>query len=130
MKRFLTILVIAFLPACAQLGLAPAQSFGERLAYAYTINASARNSAANALDAKRIGVSDAKHVLDTTNTVRAALDEAAKIGCPKAPPSADPTKPQNCLDGSAIPATAIGKLEFGLSIAQSAQSFLTTLGVK
>lgn len=75
----ITVLYIAYLIAgCAQLGLEAPQSFEERLAYAVTQNAAARQAAANALNAGDIGKADAEYVLKTTDSGRELLD-AAKV---------------------------------------------------
>lgn len=70
------VLFTAWVSSCAYLGLEPAQSFDERLAYAVTQNAAVRTAAANALEAKTIDVDDAKRVLAITDQARTALDAA------------------------------------------------------
>lgn len=69
---------IAFLvlAGCAQLGLAPASTFEERLAYSVSQNAAVRQAAANSLDAGEIELTDAQFVLKTTDEARTLLDAA------------------------------------------------------
>lgn len=75
-----TAFYVAFLvlAGCASLGLEAPQSFDERLAYAVTQNAAARQAAANALDAGDIQLADAQYVLKSTDSARELLD-AAKV---------------------------------------------------
>lgn len=126
---------LAFLPACSTapgegsgITLTAPRSFSETLVYGYRTNALVRRSAASALQAGVISKSDAQHVLDTTNTVRSALDEARKAGCPaltKEPQDGD--KPA-CLEG--LPDSTVGKLRFAVGLADQAFGFLKALGVK
>lgn len=67
---------LLMLGACASLGLEPAQSFDERLAYAVSQNAAARQAAANSRDAGEIEVTDAQFVLKVTDEARTLLDAA------------------------------------------------------
>ncbi len=90
MKKLLSFLffltTVSFVPGCAQLGLAPAQSIDQQIAYAYTVNASVRSTAADLLTAKTINMADAKMVLSMTDQVRSALDiarVAVAAGIPK-----------------------------------------------
>lgn len=79
----LTALYIVFLllTGCASIGLAPATTFDERLAYAVSQNAAVRQAAANSLDAGEIQLQDAQYVLKTTDETRTLLDAAkAAIG--------------------------------------------------
>lgn len=76
LARFIPALLALLIVGCASLGLAPASTFEERLAYAVTQNAAVRTAAANSLDAGDIGVDDAKRVLAVTDQVRTALDAA------------------------------------------------------
>jgi hypothetical protein len=67
------------LVGCAQVGLQPAQSFDQQLAYGYAGVTSARISATNALKAGSIKKEDAQQVLDLTDQARALLDGARAI---------------------------------------------------
>jgi len=68
--------LLFLLTACASLGLAPASSFEERLAYAVSQNAAVRNAAAVSLERQEIALEDAQRVLKITDEVRTALDAA------------------------------------------------------
>jgi hypothetical protein len=68
--------LLFLLTACASLGLAPASSFEERLAYAVSQNAAVRNAAAASLERQEIALEDAQRVLKITDEVRTALDAA------------------------------------------------------
>lgn len=70
------ILFIALLVGCAQLGLAPAKSFDQQVAYGYSSVASVRVSTANALNSGLIKVDDAKQVQALADQARAGLDGA------------------------------------------------------
>lgn len=123
-RHYLSLLILAFvLAGCQSLGLEAPQSFGESLAYAYSQNAAVRSSAAQALTTGAITKADATQVLTTTDTARSALDEARKLGCPTA---AQP--PAGCLDGSAVPATALGKLQLASGLLAQVQAFLKSPG--
>ncbi len=75
-KLAIIIPFLLILTACASLGLAPASSFDERLAYAVSQNAAVRNAAAVSLERQEIALEDAQRVLKITDEVRAALDAA------------------------------------------------------
>jgi SOS response regulatory protein OraA/RecX len=111
-RSFLLILLVA-LSACQQLGLVQPQTFTEQLAYSYSQNAAIRKSAADALNAKTISKSDAQQVLTTTDTVRAALDEAKALSGKGGDTS-----------------TALGKLQLAQGLLQTVQAFLASRGVK
>jgi hypothetical protein len=69
-------LIGLFITGCTSLGLAPASTFEERLAYAVSQNAAVRQAAANSLEAGDITLDDARHVLKLTDEIRASLDAA------------------------------------------------------
>lgn len=140
MKKLFTsiLLAVALLTGCASTGTpsAPGQGssapitvprdFGEGLVYGYTTNATVRRGAAAALNAGIISKADAQHVLNTTNTVRTALDEARKAGCPAMPTEPKENDKPACLSG--LPATTVGKLSFAVGLADQALAFLKTSG--
>lgn len=68
---YLSFLILA---GCASLGLAPATTFPEKLAYAVSQNAAVRQAAANALEAGDIAIADAQSVLKLTDEARTLLD--------------------------------------------------------
>lgn len=127
--------IFALLPACSTapgqgsgVTISAPRTFGESLVYGYRTNALVRRSAASALQAGVISKSDAQHVLETTNTVRSALDEARKAGCPELTKEPADTDKPACLEG--LPDTVTGKLKFATGLADNAFSFLKALGVK
>jgi hypothetical protein len=69
-------LTFLLLTACASLGLAPAATFEEKLAYAVSQNAAVRQTAANSLEAGDIALADAQSVLKLTDEARTLLDAA------------------------------------------------------
>jgi hypothetical protein len=98
--------LFALLAGCAQLGLAPATTFDERLAYAVSQNAAVRTAAANSLDAGEIQLQDAKFVLKTTDEARTLLD-AAKLA-----------------SGAGDVSTAEGRLGVAVSVLTNLQAYL------
>lgn len=66
--------VVLLLGACSLLGLTPATSPSQGLAYAYGTLASIRTSTANALGAGTISTTQAQSVLTYTDKARTALD--------------------------------------------------------
>ncbi len=105
-------LVFVLLTACAQMGIQPAQSFDQRLGYAYATTTSIRASTAAALDAKTIKASDAQNVLVITDQARAILDQAKAFN----------------IAGDT--STAIGKLTLATGLLTQLQQFLISRGDK
>lgn len=68
--------LVLMLAACAQLGLAPAKSFDDRLAYAYGTNTALREASTAALNAKQITSSDMEHIMAVNDQARSILDAA------------------------------------------------------
>lgn len=99
---------VAFLllAGCATLGFEAPQSFDERLAYAVTQNAAARNAATAALDAGDIQLADAQFVLKETDNGRTFLD-AAKVA-----------------SGSGDVKTAEGRLTLAANVLTELQKYL------
>ncbi len=105
--RKLAIIPFLFLlAACAQLGLAPASTFEERLAYAVSQNAAVRNAAAVSLERQEIALEDAQRVLKITDEVRTSLD-AAKVAA-----------------GAGDVSTAEGRLQLATAILVELQNYL------
>lgn len=71
-------LFLLLLAGCAQLGLEPAQTFEDRLAYAVSQNAAVRIASARSLDAGDITADDMQSVMKINDEVRTILD-AAKV---------------------------------------------------
>lgn len=97
---------VLLISACAQLGLAPASTFEERLAYAVSQNAAVRQTAAVSLENGEIALDDAQRVLKLTDQVREGLD-AARFAA-----------------GAGDVSTAEGRLQLATSILVELQSYL------
>jgi hypothetical protein len=69
-------LLALLLSGCAQLGIAPAKSFDDRLAYAYGTNTAIREASTSALNAKQITSEDMEHVMAVNDQARSILDAA------------------------------------------------------
>lgn len=110
-KHYLLFLLV-LLSACAQLGLAPAQSFDDKLAYSYAQVASVRQSAAVALTTGTIKKEDAIQVQALADQARAGLDAART-----AQASGDTT-------------TAMGRLQLANSVLTQLAVYLQKRGVK
>lgn len=102
----ITVAYLLILAACASVGLQPAQTFDERLAYAVSQNAAVRQAAANSLDAGEIQLQDAQFVLKTTDEARTLLD-AAKVA-----------------SGAGDVSTAEGRLGVAVSVLSQLQNYL------
>lgn len=77
-RYYFTVLLLVLLAGCAQLGMAPAQNFDQKLAYAYGVHTAVINATAAALDAKSIRSTDAEQVKTLADQSRSLLD-AAKV---------------------------------------------------
>lgn len=106
MRKFAIVPLLLILTACAHLGLAPASSFEERLAYAVSQNAAVRETAAVSLERNELALEDARRVLKITDEVRTALD-AARLAA-----------------GAGDVSTAEGRLQLATSILTNLQIFL------
>lgn len=106
MKKFFLTWAIVLLTACASVGGgAGPQTFNQKLFVAASALAEMRNSTATLLQAKRISVEDAEHLLEQTDMLRAGLDLAHTTSF------ADPT-------------AADAKLQQTLLILQATQAYL------
>ena len=76
MKSIGLVSIVLLFFGCTALGLAPAKSFDQQLAYGYSTVASIRQSAANALTTGVIKVEDAEQVQKLADQARAGLDVA------------------------------------------------------
>lgn len=106
MRKLAIVPLLLILTACASIGLAPASSFEERLAYAVSQNAAVRNTAAVSLERNELSLEDAQRVLKITDEVRTALD-AARLAA-----------------GTGDTSTAEGRLQLATSILVNLQAFL------
>ena len=88
MRKLVAILTLSFLPACAQLGLQTADTFNQKLAYAYSQVTAARKGALAVVNAScptpesytsaacKSAVADGKHVQGMADEARQGLDLA------------------------------------------------------
>jgi hypothetical protein len=106
LKKFVPIVALLLLAGCAQLGLAPASSFDDRLAYAVAQNAAVRKTAAVSLEHGEISLEDAQYVLKLTDESRKLLD-AARLA-----------------SGVGDISTAEGRLSVAVSVLTNLQAYL------
>lgn len=76
LKVPLSLLILVLLASCAQLGIAPAQSFDQKLAQAYGVHTAVISATTTALTAGSISSVDAEHVQTIATTSRTLLDTA------------------------------------------------------
>ena len=100
------VLILAFLAACAELGLAPAQTFDQKLAYAYGTHTAVIQTATQALTDKTITSTDARQVLKLADESRTLLDAA------------------RAASGAGDPSTAEGRLTLAAQILTQLQAYL------
>ena len=117
MKRILKTFSLMFaalvlFAACTQMGLTPAQSLDEKIAYGYGAVTSVRTSAAQAVTVGAISKADGSAVLAATDSARAVLDGASAAS----------------RYGDAP--TAMTKLATATAIIAQLQQYLTARGVK
>ena len=105
-RKFAPIAFLLLLAACAQLGLAPASSLDQRIAYAYGTHTAVLESTTAALEAGDIGIEDAQRVLKVADQSRQALD-AAKLA----------------LNAGDVQ-TAEGRLQLAVSLLTELQTYL------
>lgn len=98
--------VMAMLASCASLGIEPAKSLPDRIAYAAGVNAGLRNAAANALNAHTLSSVDGEYTLNVSDQTRTLLD-ASKLAL-----------------ASGDPKTAEGRLVLALNILTQLQAYL------
>ena len=122
MKRFIVASTLFFATACAQVGLAPAQSISEQIGYGYSTVTATRITAVQALAAGTIKAADAQQVQNLADQARVLLDgarAALPAPCPTAAPCAQDTS------------TAAGKLALATGVLTQLQAYLkTTTGGK
>lgn len=108
LKRFVPFLGIIslMLGACAQLGLAPASSLSDRIAYGYGTHTAVLESTTAALEAGDISLEDAQRILKVADQARTALD-AAKLAL-----------------GAGDVQTAEGRLQLAVSLLTELQNYL------
>ena len=84
LKHWALSLIVPVILGCAALGITPAQSFDDKLAYAYGMNTALREASTSALEAKTISSEDMEHIMAVNAQARNLLDSARVIGDPKA----------------------------------------------
>ncbi len=105
-RFFAPIVALLLLAGCAQLGLAPASSLSDRIAYAVGTHTAVLESTTAALEAGDIGVEDAQRVLKVADQSRQALD-AARLAL-----------------GAGDVSTAEGRLQLAVSLLSQLQTYL------
>lgn len=103
--------VLSFITGCASLGLAPADSFDARLAYAYGTHTAVLQAASAAVNAGTLSKQDGATVLTLATQSRVLLDSARAVE------STDPT-------------TAAGRLQLATQVLTQIQTYLQSKGVK
>ncbi len=78
-RRLAAALVLLHLVGCTALGLAPAQTFDEKLAYAYGTHTAVLQATASAKAAGTLTAADVQHVVAIADQVRALLDGARAV---------------------------------------------------
>lgn len=71
--------VAVLLAGCQALGIPQAETFSERLAAGYALNAQVRQTATDLLAMKKLSSADGQNVLEQTNNARAGLDIAKQL---------------------------------------------------
>lgn len=107
-RKFIPFLgiIALLLGACAQLGLAPAATLTDRIAYAYGSHTAVLQTATASLEAGDISLEDAQRVLKVADQARQALD-AAKLAA-----------------GAGDVQTAEGRLQLAVSLLTELQNYL------
>lgn len=111
LNKFAALAFLLLLTGCA-VGLQPAKSFDQQLAYAYSTHTAVLSSAGNALEAGDLTVADAEAVLELADQSRALLD-AARLA-----------------SGAGDVATAEGRLALATNVLEQLLAYLRTRGVK
>jgi hypothetical protein len=79
LRNMIAVGALVVLSACSSLGLTPATSPSQGLAYAYGTVAAVRSSAAAALTAGTLSTSQGQQILDLTDKARASLDAGEMV---------------------------------------------------
>lgn len=111
LRFFVAALALYLMTGCASLGLAPADSFDARLAYAYGTHTAVLQAASAAVTAGTLSKKDGASVLTLATQSRMLLDSARSVE------STDPT-------------TAAGRLQLATNVLTEIQTYLQSKGVK
>ena len=76
LKSFYLVALLVCLAGCAQLGLAPAETFSEKLAYMEGVNTALREGSTDALNHREITSADMEHVIDINTKAKTLLSAA------------------------------------------------------
>lgn len=80
MKRLIKVIpLVLMLGACASLGLSSAQSFNQRLAYAYGTHTAVMQAATTAVSSGALSTADAEQVLKMADQTKVLLDGARTL---------------------------------------------------
>jgi hypothetical protein len=102
-------IIAGFLAACAAVGLAPAQSFDQQLAYAYGTHTAVLDLTNQALQAGKLTPAEARQVSTIADNARSILDSAKAV------------------ETSDL-ATATGRLTLASKLLDQLQTYLQTRG--
>lgn len=111
-RNSFALLALVLLAACTSIGIQPAKSFDQQLAYAYSSHTAVLDSASNALEAGDITTEDAETVLQLADQSRVLLDSARLAA------------------GAGDVATAEGRLALATNVLEQLLTYLRTRGVK
>lgn len=113
-RNFLGYLAFVFMMAvvgCAQLGLAPAQTFDEKLAYAYGTHTAVLQASAAAVSAGTLTAAEGQAVANLADQSRSILDSA------------------HALEGTDL-SSATAKLTLATAVLTQVQTYLQQRGIK
>jgi hypothetical protein len=105
-------LALVLLMACSSLGVAPAQTFNQKLAYSYGVHTAVLQATTNAVQAGKLSSADATQVLNMADQSKVLLDGATSLSS-----AGDTTG-------------AINKLGLATAALTALQTFLNTHGSK
>lgn len=100
----------ALVMGCGALGVPKAETFTERLAYAYSTHTAIQNAAASSLQAREISSTDGEQILKLSDQSRQVLDAA------------------RAASQAGDVATAEGRLALATNILQQLQAYLRNKG--
>jgi hypothetical protein len=100
-------LILFLLCSCAQLGIAPAQSFDQKLAYAEQVDTAVLTASTSAVRAQQISSDDHQKVITVADQAKALIDSARPLS------TTDPT-------------AANAKLALATSVLQQLQNYLNS----
>jgi hypothetical protein len=111
MKKLLLPFLLVMMSACSSLGLQPAETIDQKIAYSYGIHTAVLQTAAMLAQSGTLSKADAAQVLALADQSRSLLDAAKTIEATDA-------------------ATASNKLALAASILTQLQTYLNSKGVK